>query len=96
MKERKVYMRELGMVLLAAIFAMGVLLIILLQKISLLKKQTDDIVKEIQAYVNFVITDGETASGSKKFDEKSPSGRKIFANAEAESSLINAVLEDYF
>lgn len=52
-------MKELEILLLIAIVAMGVLLIILLQKITILKKQTDEIIKEVKSYLECVLEEPE-------------------------------------
>lgn len=94
-------MKELGILLLAAIAAMGILLIILLQKITILKKQTDDIVKEVNAYVAYVTKETEEEeiqSAPAVTPEKAERGRlsENISKEEAQSRIIQAVLGEYF
>lgn len=95
-------MKELGILLLVAIAAMGILLIILLQKITILKKQTDDIVKEVKAYVAYVTeeTDEETAEPNTRLQKQVlPVGGKVqgmSSKEEAQNHIIQAVLGEYF
>ena len=84
-------MRELGILLLVAIAAMGILLIILLHKITILKKQTDDIVQEVKTYVAYVMM--EDATGVEHLTSKA---QKQLNREEAESGIIQAVLGEYF
>ena len=80
-------MKELGILLLVAIIAMGILLIILLQKITILKKQTDDIVKEVKTYITYVLEEPE---------EKSLKPEDRASREDAQNKLIQAVLGEYF
>lgn len=83
-------MKELEILLLVAIAVMGILLIILLQKITILKKQTDDIVKEVKSYLECVLEDsdeGPTEGLHKEnFQEKE----------EQQNRIIQAVLGEFF
>ena len=80
-------MKELEIMLLVAIVAMGVLLIILLRKITILKKQTDDIIKEVKNYLDCVLEEPEETP----YVKKEKSGRD-----EQQNRLIQAVLGEYF
>lgn len=80
-------MKELEIALLVAIVAMGVLLIILLQKITILKKQTDDIIKEVKSYLDFVLEDTKEDIVMLKENPK---------KEELQNNIIQAVLKEYF
>jgi len=84
--QRRESMKELSILLLVAILAMGILLMILLHKITTLKKQTDDIVQEVKAYVAFVTA--EPAQETRMSEHTS--------RDEKESQIIQAVLGEYF
>lgn len=64
--------------------AVGILLLILLHKMSRVKKQLDEITREVENYVAFVTEDPE--------EEKQ--GQAI--SMEDQNSLIQAVLGEYF
>lgn len=64
--------------------AVGILLLILLHKMSRVKKQLDEITREVENYVAFVTEDSE--------EEKQ--GQAI--SMEDQNSLIQAVLGEYF
>lgn len=85
-------MKELDVLLLVAIAAMGVLLIILLRQITILKKQTEEIVQEVKAYVAYVMDDssGQATDAPIKEPEKRQN------NEETQSRIIQAVLGEYF
>ncbi|MBQ8626449.1 MAG: hypothetical protein IJ419_09855 [Agathobacter sp.] len=95
-------MKELGILLLVAITAMGILLIILLRKITILKKQTDDIVKEVKAYVAYITEEVEEESTEQNIrlqKQAFPAGGKIQgipSKEETQSHIIQAVLGEYF
>ena len=80
-------MKELEILLLVAILAMGVLLIILLQKITILKKQTDDIIKEVKSYLDYVLE--EPAETIQKSVDRA-------SKEEQQNHIIQAVLGEYF
>lgn len=80
-------MKELEIILLVAIAAMGILLIILLQRITILKKQTDDIVKEVKSYLDFILEDVQIEETKKVKD----TGREELSN-----TIIQSVLKEYF
>ena len=80
-------MKELEILLLMAIVAMSILLIILLQKITILKKQTDEIIKEIKGYLDCVLMEPEES------ENKRPSKKE---NEELQNRIIQAVLGEYF
>ena len=70
--------------------AMSILLIILLRKITILKKQTDDIVKEVKSYLECVLEEPEEVESQRvkmeSFKEKE----------ERQNRIIQAVLGEYF
>lgn len=80
-------MKELEILLLVAIVAMGILLIILLQKITILKKQTDEIVKEVKSYLACVLEEPEETIETRT-DRAS--------KEEQQNRIIQAVLGEYF
>jgi hypothetical protein len=80
-------MKELEIMLLVAIIAMGVLLIILLRKITILKKQTDDIIKEVKNYLDCVLEEPEEPVHNKKVNSDKD---------ERQNRIIQAVLGEYF
>lgn len=84
-------MNELDVLLLVAIAVMGILLIILLRQISILRKQADDIVREVKAYVAYVTEEpvGQASEVAIKQPDKA-------RNEEAQSRIIQAVLGEYF
>lgn len=82
-------MEGLEILLLVAITGMGILLIVLLHKITLLKKQTDDIVQEVKSYVAFVTADEQVPS-------QTPEVHKQERKEEMESHILQAVLGEYF
>ncbi len=93
-------MKELGILLLVAIAVMGILLIILLQKITLLKKQTDDIVKEVKSYVAYITEEEDEESTEKAIQKQAlKTGRNyqsMQSKEETQSHIIQAVLGEYF
>ena len=70
---------------------LGVLMFIFLHKINQVKKQVDDITKEVKAYLDFVEEDvqQESIQNNRKTIERK-------ANDEDENRLIQAVLKEYF
>lgn len=64
-------------------FIMGGLMIILLQKQMQMKKQLEEIVREVENYISY-ITEDVTEEPSKKID------------ADAQNRLIQSVLGEYF
>jgi hypothetical protein len=83
-------MKELELLLLVAITVMGILLIILLQKITILKKQTDDIVKEVKSYLEYVLEDAKEESTEGLHKEI------LQEKEEQQSRIIQAVLGEFF
>ena len=73
---------------------MGVLLIILLQKITTLKKQTDDIIKEVKAYVAYVTEETEEEVICPEQLESRVHRKN--SRDEVQSHIIQAVLGEYF
>ena len=80
-------MRELEILLLVAIVGMSILLIILLQKITILKKQTDEIVKEVKLYLDCVMEEPEKEEAYMSSKER---------KEEEQNKIIQAVLGEYF
>ena len=70
---------------------MGILMFILLHKISQMKKQIDDITKEVHAYLSFLENDVEKEIAETKLEAVQKIGKD-----EAENRLIQAVLQEYF
>ena len=70
---------------------MGILMFILLHKISQMKKQVDDITKEVHAYLSFLENDVEKEIAETKLEAVQKIGKD-----EAENRLIQAVLQEYF
>lgn len=94
------HMWQLNILLLIEL-VVGAGILILLYKISIMKKRVDDITKEVEKYISFVIEDEET----KMDDGKNPEDkgvlvgrnlRKDLTNDEARSSLIQSVLGEIF
>ena len=83
-------MKELEILLLVAIVVMGILLIILLQKITILKKQTDEIVTEVKNYLEYVWEETEKTENAERCSTNR-SGKE-----EAQNRIIQAVLGEYF
>lgn len=83
---------------------MGILMVILLRKLTQLKKQVDDITKEVKEYIAFIIedTEGDDEENlliTKKNGDMKKEGRntaKKRTRDEEESDLIQAVLGEYF
>ena len=81
-------MKELEIMLFVAIMVMSVLLIVLLRKITLLKRQTDDIIQEIKFYLACIMDEQEETDGKKEI--------KAVGKEEQQSRIIQAVLGEYF
>lgn len=84
-------MEKLDVLFLVAIAVMGILLIILLRQISILKKQADEIVREVKAYVAYVTEEPEAPVN--QASQNQPEKEK---NEEEQSRIIQAVLGEYF
>ncbi len=83
--------------------AMGIIMIIFLQKINRVQKQIDGIVKEVQAYVDFVTEDDAVSDISVEASVKlADAERKSIRNVaqkekeEEQNHLIQSVLGEYF
>lgn len=70
---------------------MGVLMLILLLKISQMKKQVDEITKEVRDYLTFIEEDMKQEEISAKGKRRTGTTKE-----EEESRLIQAVLQEYF
>lgn len=82
---------------------MGVLMIVFLQKLTQMKKQVDEITKEVMNYISYVTEDmeedlQETFSTKKEHprEEKSPEIMNQKEREDAQNRLIQAVLGEYF
>lgn len=84
--------------------AMGVLMIIFLQKLTQMKKQVDEITKEVINYISYITADmeeeiiQEPISVKKEPKKEEKTTKKLSRNEkeEAENRLIEAVLSEYF
>ena len=76
---------------------MGGLLILLLIKVMQMKKQVDDVVKEILSYISFVTEEPQEEMQEKLESEPSMISRKKKENQdELQNKLIQSVLGEYF
>ena len=66
-------------------FLMGIMMFVLLQKITQMKKQVDEIIREVKDYVSYITESEETI----KIEERT--GKEAVQN-----QLIQAVLGEYF
>lgn len=71
---------------------MGVLMIILLQKLTQMKKQVDEIIREVTSYISY-ITEAEQEVQT---EEKKNRRVVIKGKEEEQNRLIQAVLGEYF
>ncbi len=70
---------------------LGILMLIFLHKINQMKKQVDNITKEVKAYLDFVEEDVQ-----EELIENHKTSIKKSSKEEAENYLIQAVLKEYF
>lgn len=70
---------------------LGILMLIFLHRINQLKKQVDEITKEVKAYLAFIEEESELEESPVCFQKEI----KI-SKDEAENHLIQAVLQEYF
>ncbi len=99
-------MKELEIMLVVAIAAMAVLLMILVHKITILKKQIDEIVQEVKGYVDYVTAeDADSTNGQAPIAAEQPHikgiqplERKVKQSSkeEIDNHIIQAVLAEYF
>lgn len=83
---------------------MGILMIFFLQKLTQMKKQVDEITREVMNYISYVTEDmeeesiQETSLGSKTYNtgEKHVEAMNKKEREEAQNRLIQAVLGEYF
>lgn len=83
---------------------MGIFMIIFLQKLLQMKKQMDEIIKEVTNYITFITENEEKDVQEDVFFEKQklktdPKGAKIGSKKEletAQNQLIQAVLGEFF
>lgn len=73
--------------------AMGVLMIVFLQKLNQMKEQVDEITKEVTNYISYITEDLEEEA---KKEETSTIGTKKKQNEDAQNRLIQEVLGEYF
>lgn len=87
--------------------AMGILMIVFLQKMIQIKKQIEDIVKEVKEYITFITEETEEQSQSEisnlsscAFESTQTSKNRVTIKKEdkeeAQTRLIQAVLGEYF
>ncbi|MBQ8518843.1 MAG: hypothetical protein IJ455_04440 [Agathobacter sp.] len=83
--------------------AMGILMIVFLQKLIQMKKQVEEITKEVMNYISYVTEDieeelAESAREDKKVSVEKRSGKRLSQKEkeEAQNRLIQAVLGEYF
>lgn len=84
--------------------AMGILMIVFIQKLSKIKKQIDEITTEVKNYISFITEEiQEEVQESHSIEEKNnflekpkETTPKILTKEEAQNSLIQAVLGEYF
>lgn len=76
---------------------MGGILIILLIKMMQMKKQVDDVIKEIHGYITFVTEEvEEEIPVRKETPSKSSLGKSKESQDELQNKLIQSVLGEYF
>ena len=71
----------------------GVIMIIMLQKINSTKKQVDDIMNQVKEYLSFITQDVEEEEKKERFSEKIKTKKN---SEESQNRLIEAVLGDFF
>lgn len=84
-------------------FFIGILMIVFLQKLNEMKKQIDDITKEVMNYISYVTEDLEgeisvdrgSENNSKRTTEIKKKNAKI-EKEDAQNQLIQAILGEYF
>lgn len=80
--------------------ALGVLMIVFLQKLTQMKKQVDEITREVMNYISYITEDMEEESFSvKKEQQREEKNTKTMTRKEkeeAQNRLIQAVLGEYF
>ena len=84
--------------------AMGVLMIIFLRKLTQMKKQVDEITKEVMNYISYITEDMEeeniqepiSVNKENKKEEKYVRSLSKKEKDEAQNRLIQAVLGEYF
>lgn len=68
---------------------LGIFMVILLQKLTQMKKQVDEIVREVNAYITYITEDVDEGARSEKRKENKQ-------QEEHQNQLIQAVLGEYF
>lgn len=84
--------------------AMGVLMIIFLRKLTQMKKQVDEVTKEVMNYISYITEDMEeeniqepiSVKKENKNEEKYVKSLSKKEKDEAQNRLIQAVLGEYF
>ena len=84
--------------------AMGVAMIVLLQKLMQMKRQIDEVTREVMNYISYITEEMEKEDLEEDYltkkevstEKRASEGRKGVENAEAQNHLIQAVLGDYF
>lgn len=79
----------------------GILMVVFLQKLLQIKKQVDDIVREVKEYITFITEEEETdervLKNESDYMEKTERKFVLKENKEeAQTKLIQAVLGEYF
>lgn len=89
--------------------AMGIIMIIFLQKLTQMKKQVDEVTREVMNYISYITEDMEEELSKNddfvlkenekikdKNELKTPKHNSKMEKEEAENRLIQAVLREYF
>lgn len=98
-KERKMF--RLEWLFLMQIF-MGILMIFFLRKLTQMKKQVDEITKEVTNYISYITEEMEDVEAAVSERESMPKEQNIrkeqgkSAREESQNHLIQAVLQEYF
>ena len=68
---------------------LGIFMVILLQKLTQMKKQVDEIVREVNAYITYITENVDEGTRSEKMKEKKH-------KEELQNQLIQSVLGEFF
>ena len=68
---------------------LGIFMVILLQKLTQMKKQVDEIVREVNAYITYITENVDEGTRSEKMKEKKQ-------KEELQNQLIQSVLGEFF
>lgn len=81
---------------------MGILMIFFLRKLTQMKKQVDEITKEVTNYISYITEEMEDVEAAVSERESMPKEQNIrkeqgkSAREESQNHLIQAVLQEYF